>query len=291
MTWPAEKRNFKQEGFRAYVNTLHWHQWRPSRIVLHNTAAPSLAQWIKTAEQDRLKGLIPGITRINNLERYFRDDNHWSGCPHLFIANDFIWVMNPLTQRGVHSPSFNSTAIGIEMIGDFSREDDDSGVGLNVKQNTVFALAALCSAIGLDPTPGETDKKKKRILDGTIFLHKQDWATTHDCPGKDVAEDKLDIIEEVRGLMDGGEHDPEATSVVISGAAPPPAVVGLGVTTVDNLNVRVGPGVLNNSLGQLPAGCSLQILGEARNAQTVWLNVRTPAGVVGWVSGLFVKET
>ena len=275
--WPAVKRNFSQEGFRDYVEDLTWNKWRPSKIVWHNTAAPSLRQWIKSAMEDAAKGIIPGRTRIGNLESFFKDNNGWSGCPHLFIANDFIWVMNPLTAPGVHSPSYNSTSIGIEMIGDFSVEDDDSGEGLRVKNNTILATALLCSAVGIEATAQN------------ILLHKEDKRTTHDCPGKDVAVDKLAMVQSVADLMAGGEHDPDDTSLVISGESPPPLPQRRGVVKVNDLNLREGPGVTNKVIKPLSKGTSLIIFSEAKNGTTTWLRVQDPSGRTGWVSGSFVE--
>ena len=275
--WPAVKRGFSQEGFKDYVQSLVFGAWRPSKIVWHNTAAPSLAQWIKSAKADQAQGLTPGISRIKSLEKFFHDDNHWSGCPHLFVANDVIWVMNPLTAPGVHSPSWNSTSIGIEMIGDFSVEDDDSGEGLKVKQNTIFATAVLCSLFGLEPKEA-------------IFLHKQDPKTTHDCPGKNIAIDKLSMISAVSDLMAGGEHVPAETAHVIAGGEIK-QVPGdrLGTTTVDGLNFRRGPGVMNEATGQVPKGTQVTILDEARNGTSVWYKVRSPLGYIGWIAGKFVQ--
>lgn len=276
--WPATKRNFTQEQFRKYVDVLMWPKWRPSKIVWHNTAAPSLHQWIVSAAADRKKGLIPGESRINSLERFFRHDNGWSGCPHLFIANDYIWEMNSLTAPGVHSPSFNHTAIGIEMIGDFSHEDDDAGEGLKVKNNTIFATALLCAELGLEPKPD------------VILLHKEDRRTTHDCPGKDIALDKLAMIEDVANLMTGGEHDPAGVAAVISGTTPDWPLERQGITTAKDLNFRRGPGVNNEATGSLPINLRVTVLDTARNGETSWLRVRTPNGHVGWVAGQFVKE-
>lgn len=277
--WPAVKRAFKQEEFAKYVKDLPLAKWRPNKIVWHNTAAPSLAQWIKSAKADGDRGLVSGISRIQSLEAFFKDNNHWSGCPHLFVANDFIWVMNQLTAPGVHSPSWNSTSIGIEMIGDFAVEDDDAGEGLKVKNNTIFATAILCSAFGLEPSTA-------------IFLHKQDPKTTHDCPGKDIAVDKLKMIEDVAGLMEGGEHDPVSVGQIIANVddhrLPKPELVG--TTIVDDLSFRSGPGVTNPATSSLPSGVRLAILDQASNGTSTWLKVRTPAGHVGWVAGKFVKQ-
>lgn len=265
--WPAVKRDFQQEGFRSYVQSLTWNQWRPNKVVWHNTAAPTLKQWIKSADDDARMGRVPGISRIKSLENFFKDNNGWSGCPHLFIANDRIWVMNPLTSPGVHSPSWNGTSIGIEMIGDFSTEDDDSGEGLKVKRNTVFATAVLCSALGIEPRT-------------EIFLHKQDPKTTHDCPGEHIARDKPLMIQAVVDLMDGGEHNPS------NDEAETP-VERQVLTTEDNLNFRVGPGILNATRSQLPKNVQLTVLDTASG----WLKVKTPAGYIGWVSARYTKET
>lgn len=272
--WPAVKLGLTQEQFRPYAQKVEYRSWRPSKIVWHNTGAPSLAQWIKSADQDALEGRTPGLTRIRNLETYFRDQNHWTGAPHLFIANDLIWVFNPLNMKGVHSPSYNSTAIGIEMIGDFAREDDDSGEGLRVRRNTVFATAILCDHLGLEP-------------EHCILLHKEDRLTTHDCPGKDVAQDKLAMVAEVKALMAGGEHDPKAVATIIAGGeAKPPALEYIVTTTVADLNLRRGPGVANESRGTLPIGTALGVLGSA----TGWLRVKTPAGYEGWVSERYTER-
>jgi len=245
--------------------------------VLHNTALPSLAQWIKSAADDRAKNLQPGITRISNLERFFKDENHWSGAPHLFIAPDVIWVFNPLISPGVHSPSFNATSIGIEMIGDFSKEDDDSGDGLRVKNNTIFATAILCSALGLEPESGEFVNGKPT---GTIFLHKQDPKTTHDCPGANIARDKLAMIEAVKGLMDGGDHG-DVQDVNINRNA---------LVMANDLNLRSGPGVSNKAIGVLMLKTAVEIIGEAKNGSTGWSNVRLSDGRTGWVASRYLKE-
>lgn len=274
VTWPAVKQAFTQEGFGEYVKTVSWPTWRPSKIIWHNTGAPNLAQWQKSGAQDRANGIQSGLTRIKNLEVYFRDENHWSGAPHLFIAPDFIWVFNPLNQPGVHSPSWNNTSIGIEMVGDFSVDDDECGDGLKVKNNCVYATAILCSALGLEPESGEVEPKTRKTT-GTVFIHKQDLLTTHDCPGAHISQDKLAMIAAVQALMPGGEHsDPGHT---LSSRQV--------ITTVDNLNVRSGPGVVNAVVKSLSKGTKLPVIGEAKNGSSVWLNCG-----LGWVSGSFVKD-
>jgi hypothetical protein len=277
MSWPAVKKNYTQEQFRQHVASLTWPRWRPSLIVLHNTAAPTLAQWHDTEAKDVAAHLTPGITRIGNLERYFEFDQHWSGAPHLFIPDDFIWEFNPLNEPGVHSPSWNHVAIGIEMVADFDVEDDDSGPGLVVRRNAVFATALLCATLGLDPRKA-------------VKLHKEDPKTTHACPGMDFAQDRDQVIDEIEALMPGGEHSPHDVAIAI-GAMPAPTAPAekKGTVTVADLNVRRGPGVTSESIGSLPKGLSVAVLGEASNGTTGWSKIRTPFGSVGWVASRFVS--
>lgn len=273
MTWPAIKRDFTQDGFREYVANLKWGAWRPLLIVWHNTAAPSLAQWEASAAVDAKAGRTPGSTRINSLENYFWKQKSWSGAPHLFIAPDRIWVFNSLTSPGVHSPSWNNRSIGIEMIADFDREDDDSGSGLKVRNHTIFATAVLCETFGLDPAHA-------------IKLHREDPRTTHACPGEDFARDKMEAIASVVALLSGGEHDAHEDI-----EAPAKPADRIGVVLANDLSVRKGPGVTNKSVALLAKGDRVTILGEAKNGSTSWLKIRTPGGYEPyWVAGKFVQE-
>jgi hypothetical protein len=175
-------KGFSADEFDDYVSTLSFSGWRPQFIVLHNTAAPTLAQWHS----------VPGATRMANLESYYRDTMKWSAGPHLFVADDLIWVFTPLTLSGVHSPSWNLISWGVEMVGDFSKETLVSPQ----KDNVIRALAALHSAVGLNPD--------------TLRLHKEDPKTTHICPGSSIS--KSDVIEETLAQLSGtrGEHTPGA---------------------------------------------------------------------------------
>lgn len=176
-------RSFSQEGFDAYLHTLHWSAWRPSFIVLHNTAIPSLKQ--------RPEGLT--LQHIKNLELFYKDTQKWNAGPHLFIDDKQIWVFTPLTISGVHSPSWNKLAIGIEMLGNYETEDFNKGRGLEVRKNTVAAIASLSAVLGIDPT--------------SMKLHREDHKTTHACPGKNVS--KADVILDVQELLTkrhGGDH-------------------------------------------------------------------------------------
>lgn len=148
--------------------------WTPKFIVLHNTAEPTLAQ--------RPKGFTG--QQMINLQGYYSGMG-WQGGPHFFVDQDEVWAFNPITKKGTHSPSYNSVAIGVEMLGDYNIESFSSGDGLKVKNMTMDLLAKLCDHFNFNPS--------------TIKLHKEDPKTTHDCPGKNVI--KTDVINCVANLM------------------------------------------------------------------------------------------
>lgn len=176
--------SFTPDQFDSYCHSLQWTSWRPSFIVLHNTAVPDLSQ--------RPNGFT--AQHIKNLVSFYRDQQHWSAGPHLFIDDKKIWVFTPLTVSGVHSPSWNKLAIGIEMLGNYMKDSFTNGRGLKVRQHAIAAMATLCAVLGLDPD--------------TIRLHKEDPKTTHKtCPGKNV--NKAQVIAEVKALIEkrhSGEH-------------------------------------------------------------------------------------
>jgi hypothetical protein len=175
--------NYTADEFDSYCHALTWSGWRPSFIVLHNTATPTLAQ--------RPHGFSK--QHILNLEHYYRVKQGWKAGPHLFIDDKQIWVFTPLTLSGTHSPSWNKIALGIEMLGDYDKDEFDSGRGLKVQKNSVSAIATLSAVLGIDPD--------------TMRLHKEDELTTHACPGRKVSKPKF--IQAVKDLMierHGGEH-------------------------------------------------------------------------------------
>jgi len=170
--------SFGQAEFDSYCKGLNWSAWRPSFIVIHNTAIPSLAQRPN------------GFTRqhIRNLEAYYKSLG-WRAGPHLFVDDKQIWVFTPLTTTG------RNVAIGVEMLGNFETEAFNAGRGLKVRRNAVAAVASISRRLGLDPA--------------TIRLHKEDPATSHDCPGKNVK--KADFIGDVRLEIASyyeADHDP-----------------------------------------------------------------------------------
>lgn len=172
-------RKFSAQEFDDYCAGAVKRQDWVRRIVLHNTYRPSLAQ--RTA----------GVLRpehIDSLHSYYQNTKKWSGGPHLFVDAEGIWVFNPLDRKGVHSPSYNSSSWGVEMLGDYSVESFTSGLGADVAENSRRAVAALARMQGWPD-----------LREGRLLLHKEDPATDHDCPGKNV--DKSTFVELASALV------------------------------------------------------------------------------------------
>jgi hypothetical protein len=183
-------KGFTPKNFSQFVASISFGVWRPQFVVLHNTASPKLSEWHSA----------PGEVRMRNLEHFYRDIQRWSAGPHLFVADDLIWVFTPLTLPGVHSPSWNSMSWGVEMVGDYAAEP----FGAAVRNNALIALATLHATLGLDPN--------------SLRFHKEDPKTTHICPGKNVVKaDIIHSLQEALAALTPGEHTPGAATTAGNG--------------------------------------------------------------------------
>lgn len=186
MAWDIVGRRFSDDEFESYVAGLALGRWKPEFIVLHNTAVPSLAQ--------RPNGFTS--QHIQNLHGFYLGKG-WSGCPHLFVDQHGIWVLNPLTRKGVHSPSWNAVSWGVEMLGEYGSEPFDTGPGALVRDHAVSALATLCRKGGFGPD--------------TIRFHKEDPKTTHtSCPGQNVRKDRI-----LAAVAEALQPKPESAALVV----------------------------------------------------------------------------
>jgi hypothetical protein len=206
MSFRIVAKKFTPDEFDAYVAGALKPQLWVRRIVLHNTAAPSLAQ--------RPGGILTA-QHIDNLHTYYSKTKKWSGGPHLFVDATGIWVFNPLNDPGVHSPSYNSNSWGVEMLGNYETESFTSGLGAKVRENALRACAALAR-----------NQQWNDLQAGRLILHKEDPATDHDCPGKNV--NKADFVAAASALI----SKPKAPTLklVVAGKAVDGAFVKDGVS-------------------------------------------------------------
>lgn len=174
---------------RSYLTTLPTGTWSPRFVVVHNTSAPDLRLYT----QDWLhRKNWTGEQWMRNLRDYYTGKG-WPGGPHLFVAPDKIWLLNPLWKPGVHSPSWNKISWGVETVGEFEREPFDGAI----RANLVGALAELHRHADLDPAD-------YRLGVRGLHFHKEDSATTHrTCPGRNMV--KADLVQDVVAAMHGDE--------------------------------------------------------------------------------------
>lgn len=181
-------RKFSATEFSDYIAHLPLESWKPTRVVLHNTANPSL--------KSRPNGLTN--QHIQDLHYYYQfqapvksGKKGWSGGPHLFVDQLGIWVFNPLDRKGTHSPSFNANGWGVEMLGDYETEAFDTGDGLKVQENALGAVAGMFRRLGI-----------AKLTETNFKFHYEDLKTDHACPGKNVK--KSVVLPAIQALLDGG---------------------------------------------------------------------------------------
>lgn len=146
------------------------------------------------------------------------------------------------------------------MMADFSlgHDDDDAGKGLAEKNTACAMIAAILRHHGLPPT------------NDTVKLHKEDHATTHDCPGKDV--EKPDILARVQAYYDALGTPGEHIAIPSTVPAEPGAETGYVVST-DGLNLRSAPGMAGSIAAVLNVGQVVKVWSKAKNAATTWAHI------------------
>jgi hypothetical protein len=165
MSYNAIGKVWTAESFEQHLKGSRKPAWC-NAICLHHTAAPSL--------QMRPKGLL--MQHIHNMKSGYVQKG-WKSGPHLYIDEDQIYAMTPLMERGVHAVSFNSRAIGIEVLGDYDDEDPFTGRGLQC-----WHLAAKTTALLLNWLGAEMNES-------TILFHRDDPKTSKTCPGSKIKKD------------------------------------------------------------------------------------------------------
>ena len=162
-----------ESGFAQYLNGIKPPAWAKA-VCLHHCAAPSLSQ--------RPDGFL--ARHLENLKDFYSKQLGWRSGPHLFVDDDQIWGMTPLTETGVHASSFNRSSIGIEVLGDYDNEDPKKGRGFECWKTTAAATKMLL------------DWLKLPVNDKTVLFHRDDPKTTKTCPGGKIQKTwVIDLIK------------------------------------------------------------------------------------------------
>lgn len=204
-------------GFAAHVEGLVFTGWRPQFVVVHNTSAPTLANYADWRTHPERHGNWTPEQWLKNLAGYYSGLG-WGSGPHAFVCPDGVGLFTPFTQRGTHSPAWNAITWGIETVGEFETEPfaDPS------RANLVAVLGILHARIGLNPADYKFGVRG-------IHFHKEDPITTHKtCPGRNMI--KPELVADVVGYMQAS-HPGDHVDVPISAhlgipaaPEPPPAV-------------------------------------------------------------------
>jgi Bacterial SH3 domain/N-acetylmuramoyl-L-alanine amidase len=272
MTWrgcdPAIEIKSVDE-LHSYIRSLTYTSWRPSNFVIHNTASPTLYQYWHS---------VPPAQRMENLRHYYENEMGWSAGPHCFIDGKSWWIFTPFNVKGVHSPSWNGTMLGFECVGDYAKESDETSNmpaypgGADVMKMAHALSSEVCSFFGWDPE--------------RLKFHKEDPATDHDCPGKNMV--KSEFIDDVCQYMgDGGDAEQPPFEPVQG--------VVRGLVAGDTLNIRSSSSSSANIIGTAENEDIFEIVGEVWNGSTRWLRIQfgdaegSGVAVYGWASAQYIE--
>lgn len=136
--------------FKDYIAKKSFSPNNPNKLCLHHTWKPDVADW-------------NGAKTISGLKRYY-EGLGWSAGPHLFIAEDGIWLFTDMNKQGIHAGLGNKNSIGIEVVGNY---DPKVWKG-KTKENALSVIELLSAKLGL--------------TFGDIHYHRMYSAKT--CPGK-----------------------------------------------------------------------------------------------------------
>ena len=179
-----------------YVKSYDFGPIAPSRVVLHHTYIPTVAQW-------------RGLTTLRGIQRFYAGKG-WQSGPHMFIGPDAIWLATPMEDVGIHAGTGNSGringrfwySIGVEMVGYYDKERPSGAIW----EQTKAVLGSLSRRLGIAP----------REL---ISFHR-DYTNQKSCPGWAVTKDW--VYGEVEAWLRGQQ------------SPPPPPKGPIGIPTPDN---------------------------------------------------------
>ncbi len=187
--------------FRDYVKGYYFGSLPANKLVIHHTWRPTRESW-------------DGERTILGLKRYY-EGKGWKVGPHLFIAEDGIWLFTPMRKDGIHAGSLNPRSIGIEVVGDYNSE---KWFG-QTKTNTLSAIKVLMEQLNL--------------TENEIFFHRD--ASPKSCPGWAITKEWLfKELSDFRFSAIGGsasgrkpriptrDHEPIETISAPAPVTPPP---------------------------------------------------------------------
>jgi hypothetical protein len=182
------------DEFAAFVATKSFGPVPPDCIFLHHTWRPTREEWKGRQTLLAIKRNYEGYTWVDS-----RGEVHlgWTAGPHLFVADDGIWLFTDLARDGVGVQGHNQGSLHVEMVGNY----DESLPEGPTLANTVAVLGALCDRLGLDP---------QNLLFHRDYSYKS-------CPGNKVTKDWIipQVEEWIVNYRAGAESPPVETDEAI----------------------------------------------------------------------------
>lgn len=150
-------RRLTLNAFLEYIKNYNFGTLPADKLVIHHTWRPTKETW-------------SGQRSINGLKGYY-ERKGWKVGPHLFIADDGIWLFTPMRKDGIHAARLNPRSIGIEAVGDYNTEKWSG----KTKSNTLGAIKALMEQLSL--------------TENDIYFHRD--ASPKSCPGWAITKEWL----------------------------------------------------------------------------------------------------
>lgn len=165
-----------REEFTKYVESKDLGSVPPNGVVVHHTWRPTVASW-------------QGERTINGLKRYY-EKKGWSAGPHIFVAEDGIWLFTDMYKVGIHADSANATwekngrtgtgwpprgakvkayTLGMEVVGNY----DNKQWSGETKKNAIHVIKTL--------------QKKLNIDNSGVTFHR-DYKPSKTCPGRGITK-------------------------------------------------------------------------------------------------------
>lgn len=157
----------------SYVGAYHFGRLAPSKVVLHHTWRPTVAQW-------------RGLSSMQGMQKYYAGKG-WTSAPHIYVGPDGIWLFTPMREIGIHANMGNGSlmagwySIGVEMVGDYDHVRPSGSIW----EATKAVLGGLSRRLNIAPQQ-------------LLSFHRE-YNNTKSCPGWAVTKDW--VIAEVNGWL------------------------------------------------------------------------------------------
>jgi hypothetical protein len=128
-------------------------------LCIHHTYIPTVAQWRGRASMDGMLEFYAG--------------KGWDGAPHIYVAPDGLYQMNPLNLPGIHAGPCNKDHWGMEVVGDYDKA---------FWQEPIRSLAygAICALL-----------RWRGLAADTVKGHRECMPHQKTCPGSAIDLDRL----------------------------------------------------------------------------------------------------